>query len=327
MSGITSISTPPSIKDLSGKSSTPTSSCSNSGWAFNYKLSAEIFSDNIRKSLQGNIRIKAKLRRQLVREFVHEITREQGKPSRKSLEILANRLVSQFPILKETLDGNVIGSGCEGLVLKLVRRVENENRKDDSNSAKRKKKSLNFESEVSLKKAKASEDSYGCISFAPNIEDRDLLIKNKEELIELYQTLEGRSRKKEIEEKMEATYALLREDINDGSSLLYLVTQWPFLFSANALDNHFRLLMGKSAIASLTNSLENKAQRILNFMEDNGGRDVQHVLYDVASESKKILSDQPKVAGAILAIMAFFGEKNCTLFECIEVYNNCCYNK
>ncbi len=293
-------------------------------WAYNFEIDGNLFAPHLKKMLEDNVKLKPKYRRQLVREFVTAVSAVcQQNPSRKAVEVLANRLVAKFPCMKEQIDGTVIGSGCDGLILNIVRRVENESRKkseENSNAIDKaeRKRGIHVQ-EFALKKPKQDkQDSFGCINYSPTVCERDNQEKIREELKEAYRSAEGRKNKNLIEDHMNATYPLQRESILALKTVSFLSKEWPFLFSTVGIDRHFQTLVGKSAVECMVSSLETKGPRILKFLEECGSKKVSYVLYSIA-KAKQVNDAQAKSAGVVLGVMEHFCEESDVLFKCIEV--------
>lgn len=205
----------------------------------------------------------------------------------------------------------------------VSRRIENECRREklESETVSKGGKRSPFTMEAmkaQVKKPKAA-DMYGCIDYAPKVEDREHLESIKEELINASKTSEGRADKKTILDKMATTYALQREDITRPIRIDILQQQWPFLFYVSVLDLHFSKLVGKSAKDTLTSALQSKGPALLSLLEERARGNVMYVLYDIRRESRTAQSNQPAVAGVILALFAYFDEDCDTLFDCFGV--------
>ena len=313
------------VAALNEKENTPTSSRNllqvrDAGWAYNFPLLDNMFSPHLRDALQKNARIKAKLRRLLVREFSSAIMKQCQKPSKKVLEILAVRLVQQFPCLREQIEGSTIGSGSDGLTLKLARRIENENRKnlyEELPNEGKKRLSLSVKTMTIRKKIKLSE-CYGCINYSPEVEDRNEQLKIKDELLAVFNE-NGPKDANKIIDKMGQTYGLLREDILNRMTIPELQKNWPYLFCPISIDKHFNQLVGKSAFECIVKGIETKGNVILNYMEANGNKNARLIIYDLQKISKQVKTGQPASAATFLALMEHFAEPMDYIFQCYEV--------
>jgi hypothetical protein len=93
-------------------------------WACKFHLTADMFTEVLELKLTRNEKLTVKLKCLLVRELAQLIEFEIYKPSKRAIEILAERMVKIFPCLLEEIDGCTVGSGYDGLAMKLARYLE-----------------------------------------------------------------------------------------------------------------------------------------------------------------------------------------------------------
>ena len=123
----------------------------------------------------------------MVRIIVDDILIQCSKPGRKSLSLIASKIVSEYPESFQDILGDKIGSGYDSLLAQLETRVANINR------AKPQKGTHGSDSEEDSieppKKVRVQACSYGTKDWQPNLppsEDTNSQKEKKELLQDLY---------------------------------------------------------------------------------------------------------------------------------------------
>jgi hypothetical protein len=209
----------------------------------------------------------------LVRSIVGAVRKTCDRPMRKDLAFIAQKMVLAYPepLLREELEGDVIGSGYDSLLAQLVARVENEHRTAASLKAVSKDEVIDNETVSPISKTKRrKKDKYGCVLWPPTSlpdgETASSQAKHQSSMVEMYECLNWDM--DDIRVKMRAIYASQRTDINSGMSngINGLKLKWPFLFEPIGLMIHCEELLSFNVCDYVTESLASKGQRIIAYI-------------------------------------------------------------
>ncbi|XP_064472482.1 uncharacterized protein LOC135386927 [Ornithodoros turicata] len=202
-------------------------------------------------ALKKKERPSSRLRREMIRIIVSHAMRMCERPLRKHYEIIARRIVQQYPSsLQDAFDGTVVGTGHDSVLNQLVFRTENctRSRSDTPETKGRQKKS----------------GPYGCIRDASTEEvDEEGMAEKKEILKSWYTNSEGEGHK--VIQELKSTYPLQRKMIKSKMTTRELMSEWPYLFTPEGMFTHFQLLVGVDIGCVLPISLNEKGANVLNF--------------------------------------------------------------
>ncbi|CAM4278654.1 unnamed protein product [Leuciscus chuanchicus] len=171
----------------------------------------------------------------------------------------------------------------------------------------------------------AKTDSYGCINWQPSElpegETRNSLSEKKEELKSTFtRESQNGADKARVNKLMMITYEAQRRDINTSPapSIDQLKTDWPFLFIKRFLIQHFNTLTGIELESRLRESISGKGRRVLHFFKSQLMRWRKEVR-TVLADTERVFEDVDPGLAAILVMMAFFKEKEDSLFLLADV--------
>lgn len=183
------------------------------------------------KILKGERPLPAQ-RREMIRIIVKDIRKVCPVPKKKQLELVAQRIVKEYPkSFKDTiLDGKTtLGSGYSSILKSLSENVSNSNRGNKASPRSTAAVKPNASGDAS--KAKAT-DSYGCINYKPDLPTTDDAVEENMQKKEQMKAMFKRGiPADEASESMKDTYSLQRRDIIDKDSISDIQTEWPYLFT------------------------------------------------------------------------------------------------
>ena len=164
---------PPPLQSFSPGSLTPTSSNSSQSphvnWADTFVIPWDKFPEELTQTLEREKRPSPRLRREMVRLVVQEMTQKSSCISRRSSIEVAKKMVSKYPkSLQDVIEGDVIGQGYHSLVNQLQNRIENVKRSTTPIIRKRRYRTDDSDTdEVPPEKRAAIQDTYWCITWDP----------------------------------------------------------------------------------------------------------------------------------------------------------------
>ncbi|XP_067283842.1 uncharacterized protein [Pseudorasbora parva] len=290
--------------------------------------------DKTRSSLRTCLELKKRPdetdRRHMVRVTVDAMREICLNPTLNQCASVAMSIIAQYPDCFEdrTDEGDRMGSGHFTLCSQFKTRLDNLNR-NNTLARLRKPKRTAVTEENSLpvqSRAKcAKTDSYGCINWQPSElpegETRHSLSEKKEELKRTFNQ-EGQkgADKARVNDLMMITYEAQRRAINisPAPSIDQLKTDWPFLFTKRFLVQHFCSLTGIDLDSRLRESISGKGRRVLHFFRSQLMRWRKEVR-TVLADTERVAEDVDPGLAAILVMMAFFKEKEDSLFLLADV--------
>ena len=264
----------------------------------NYEVPHEQINDKLRNTLLDSARAHIKVRNQLIRVIVRDLTVKYGCQLKgREFKAVARRLVEDFPSLEEKFeDGTVIADGMEGLTKALKLSFYNHNRENRPPMGKHEKKL-----EPKYKKV----DAYGCVDYAPTItleEIREMSVikdRMKEDFI---------SNKliamKDIQDEMSKIYPLIRYSIVEDSMMVPEIQKnYPYLFfsaGSSILAHHFERLTGLK-VEIVEDEIKRTAESICKFiLEKNADNHVR---------------DDSKIKNLCRLVASHFNEDHRSLFR------------
>lgn len=299
---VSSASSPP----VSSASSTPTTSAELSSPAFHIPWSK--MPANLMTSLAKKERPTPALRREMVRIICSDIVTTCANPGRRQLRLLADKIVDTYPLsFRDMLDGDVVGSGYDSLMLQLESRLDNLNR--GKLSVKRRLSENSSESPESVQSTKiCPRDYYGCISWQPILPSGDDLmdLKSKQAALKCLAS-EANPDMVLLKELMQQTYCLQRADINMGMNAAELQEAWPSLFTALGIATHFEQLTEIPLLATMTSAMDRKAATIVDFLKSSSKK-CAPVLLRLDEAKAELGNNSPMVVGILLLLASHFGE-------------------
>ncbi|XP_067652038.1 uncharacterized protein [Haliotis asinina] len=300
-------------------------------WPLKLDLNWSSMTRDVMKPLESKQRLVPTLKRKLVRHLMDMVRSVTVQATKRQLSIIAQRAVAKYPdSLEDRIDDDVVGSGYESLLNRLISRNDNLNRgisvdklcltkhnlkrrqaDTDSSDADRSRNSG-----ISAPRS----DSYGCINWEPHVEEEDEL-KIKHVQAELLKLNEGDPKEVDAEviaKGMETVYPLLRSVINNGASMANIKAEWPFLFHTVGMLNHFEKLVGINMKDALANSYRIKAPRMNRFFRNKLPHKSSHIFEEAIRQSQ---NDNVKawLVAVLLCIMEYMGEKQESLFLVADV--------
>ncbi|XP_030851880.1 uncharacterized protein LOC105444030 isoform X2 [Strongylocentrotus purpuratus] len=288
-----------------------------SNWPETIDISGIDMPDHIAVKLEAGERLSPTERSNAIRGFVSLMMKHDHNPIRSKCDIVARRIVSEWPqsFCDMNEDRSKLGSGHYSLLAQMKTRVEHVNR----NNTLTRHRTSRKPKEGSNKVTKPT-DVYGCIKWQPSLpkgETLESLGEKKESLKDIY-TQRGpeESSTGEIDILMDHTYYLQRKMINGAPlPVSELKEQWPYLFVPEFFQKHFKTLTGIDIATSLLKSLQEKGLTILRFLAKEKWEDhnkVRPLIHQVVAEKDAV--DMHTVAGAVIkGMMSYFKEKEDSL--------------
>ncbi|KAK7157098.1 hypothetical protein R3I94_006995 [Phoxinus phoxinus] len=295
-----------------------------STWPSTFQVPWDKTRPSLRTCLELRKRPEETDRRHMVRVTVDAMREICLNPTLSQCAVVAMSIIEQYPDCFEdrTDEGDRMGSGHFTLCSQFKTRLDNLNRNNTlARLRKPKRPAVTVENSLPVPSRKcAKTDSYGCINWQPSElpegETRHSLSDKKKELKSTF-TQEGQNGadKARVNELMMITYEAQRRAINTSPapSIDQLKTDWPFLFMKRFLIQHFSTLTGIELESRLRESISGKETSVLHFFKSQLMRwrkEVRTVLADTERASEDV---DPGLA-AILVMMAFFKEKEDSLF-------------
>jgi hypothetical protein len=146
------------------------------------------------------------LRREMVRIICSDVATVCAHPGRRQLRLLADKIVTAYPLsFRDMLEGDVVGSGYDSLMMQLESRLDNLNR----GKLTVKRRLSESELEHSNSKKTCPRDYYGCVSWQPMLPAGDDLedLKNKQSTLKTLAS-DVNPDMDSIKEVMQQTYCL-----------------------------------------------------------------------------------------------------------------------
>ena len=197
--------------------------------------------------------------------------------------------------------------GYDSILRKLRYRVENIQRKSDT-AVKRRLEAIDNPKAKRAATQQMRKDAYGCIRYAPELPE-DCTI---EEMTEIKSRMQISFRRKtlcDVQDLVQQTYYLQRQEILDGKAAQPLLDEWPLLFTVQGIYTHFELLTGVSMFATLQSpTFVNQVDKIHGFFEEKGKPPVRMLLQKRLIPSEAIHGKGGKIAATMALLAAHFGE-------------------
>ena len=214
-------------------------------WACTFDIPWEKMSHSLLSSKVKNEEPSAKDRRNLICVLYGEIANICTKPGRRNLRKIAQNVVSEYPAMGDSFQDIVIGSGHASLLRQLEIKFENENRTSAGSPLRKRLRVADDENEAPVKRRKGSE-SYGCVNWQPgNLavgETPESQEAKRKWMVEEYS--KAQPDMPLVHTKMEETFPTLRTEINSGKDVTNIIDAWPFLKTAECIEEHFVNLCG-----------------------------------------------------------------------------------
>ena len=260
-------------------------------------------------------------RREMIRILTDDLSRVYSRPSRKVLDTIASKVVTDYPAsFEDKMDDMIIGSGHGSLLTQLEQRVHNLNRPRKKSA----KRSLPEDQEsTSTDEKSSSSNRYGTCSSEhepdlPENETESMQEEKKKTLKEMY-SLEVWEREK-IKEMMDSSYPSVRKDINTGKETLNSIkANWPFLFEEFVMLPHVNRLIGLDLRDNIMHSLHVKFPRLLHYLHTKPVKLLKTKLQELDSAKRQEGNNSPEAVGSLLLLCSFFGEDLTTLVQETEV--------
>ncbi|CAM4512269.1 unnamed protein product [Leuciscus chuanchicus] len=299
-----------------------------STWPSTFQVPWDKTRPSLRTCLELRKRPEETDRRHMVRVTVDAMREICLNPTLSQCADVALSIIEQYPDCFEdrTDEGDRMGSGHFTLCSQFKTRIDNLNRNNTlARLRKPKRPAVAVENSLPVPSRKcAKTDCYGCINWQPSElpegETRNSL-SEKEELKSTF-TREGQNGadKARVNELMMITYEAQRRDINTSPapSIDQLKTVWPFLFIKRFLIQHFNTLTGIELESRLRESISGKGRRVLHFFKSQLMRWRKEVR-TLLADTERVSEDVDPGLAAILVMMAFFKEKEDSLFLLADV--------
>lgn len=202
-------------------------------WANDFKIPYQKFPPNVLKHCRQGSQPNPEERSHIVRILAYEISKLAKKPGKKNLEIIASKLIKQYPkSFQDVIGGKIFGNGYASFLNSLTLRFDNMNRP--------KRSSLVAMLPQTHEKAKKR-----CINFQPeNLpnEETENTQKEKQKWLQTHFPRKEQS-EDEVTEAMSTTFVSQRLTINTVKLVEEAVKEWPYLTLTNYLLAHFNTAM------------------------------------------------------------------------------------
>lgn len=259
-------------------------------WVFKFNIPWDLMPKALFQSINKSERPSAQLRRQMVRIIVSHIHAKCKNPRKKHMEIIAMKIVEQYPMsFQDKIDQMIVGSGWDSLQRQLTLRSENINR--EIHPAKRKYSSALSDS-TNIQRNNIR-DSYGCVNWQPEEPDCD--------------------------DSDAVDFHAHRCLINGGTPLAEIKCRYPKLFEKEGLLSHFKNLVNIDLMQSLESGLSTKGQRIFKFMKNCSLDRIKLVMKkfeNLEANNDCTLDEKPSV---IINLLEAYFKEDGVLFRIFEV--------
>lgn len=206
---------------------------SGENWAYDFQMPFDKFPPIVMKHCKEGSRPNPEERSHVVRIIAYEISLLVKKPGKKNLEIIASKLVKQYPkTFGDEIANNPFGNGYASFLNSLIQRFDNMNRT--------KRTSLVAMLSETQKKAKKR-----CINYQPDNlpnEETENTQKEKKLWLQNHFPLKDQNEKK-VNETMSTTFASQRLTINTVKLVEEAILEWPYLTFKKYLLQHFNTAM------------------------------------------------------------------------------------
>jgi len=262
-------------------------------------------------SLNSKSRIAPKDRREVVRVFINSIRKFCPNPRKSDLAVVAKQMADMYPeSFMDRIGTDVIAGGHNDLLNRLCERRDNVCRA--SHALKRK------QSNPEEQRKRKPKDSYGCVSWQPQLPDNiEGIEQEKEALKGIFHrgSEENVEYEKQIAEGMKNTYGLQRQMINSRATVAELREEFPFLFQKEGLLRHFQELIGHDAYANVVVAFQTKCSTLWAFLKSVlPGSAFDELDEAVANERQRAM-----LPGIVFVVMSYFKESPDDLFHVVEV--------
>lgn len=259
-------------------------------------------------------------RNDVIRFITDSIRRVCSTPARKSLNLIAQAVVNNYPQLRDEVAGTVIGPGYLSIRNQLENRVNYLKRpeKNERRSASARRRIDLCQGEDVQVPTKRMRDGYGCVDFLPvalpDGETDETLKVKVEQLKDMHRS--SSTNNGEITDLMNATYILQRQDIVGAKPLPVseVKVEWPYLCSPKWMVDHMQRLLGVNVLEKLEASILSKKDILVQYF-----RSVTPTMKEVSSKLKEFDVTTQPVIGLITVLMAYFGESETCLLKGFEV--------
>ncbi|XP_075308529.1 uncharacterized protein LOC142369998 [Odontesthes bonariensis] len=262
-------------------------------------------------------------RLKIIRIIVDAIRCHCLNPSRSQCATIAKDAVALYPKTfgDVTDEGDLLGCGYTSLLNQFKTRVEHLNRNNTLakvRQPKRKKTETAFP-----RNGFKMLDSYGCVNWQPKVPEGETpnSLEVKRQMLTTLFNREGprQADTSRVDELMSSTYWNQREFINSSPppQVSAIKEEWPFLFETRWLCSHFETLTGIDILTRLSEALDGKGRRIVNFFFQQRltwKGEVTSLLRELEDDNRTLEDANFFAVAAILLVMAFFKEESSSLF-------------
>ncbi|XP_067658203.1 uncharacterized protein [Haliotis asinina] len=265
-------------------------------WASKFQFQWDRLPGDILGCLRTNQRLTGGIRLRFVRGIVDQVRQINRRPTKRHLEVVAQRLVDMYPeSLQDRIENDVVGTGYDSLMMQFVNRNDNLNRNSSnlclSQTSKRKLSGSDTDhSEGTEKQKNCPRDAYGCANWSPPITDVTSAESARDDLKRIHKEDPGRWSWDTIEGLILKSYPLQRATINDAKPVIELMEMWPFLFEVRGMLIHVNELLGINVKDAVYNALLDKAPRLKCFFRSalSSIKDKAEALFQEADRQSKI---------------------------------------
>nr|XP_057907854.1 uncharacterized protein LOC131104559 [Doryrhamphus excisus] len=281
--------------------------------------------EEVMQSLERGKRPSPRLRREMVRIVVCEMTQKHSCISKKHTDVVAQRMVAKYPkSLQDVIEGDIIGPGYHSLAKQMQNRMENVRRSTTPKIRKRKHRSEDSDTEeVPQEQRAVVQDIYGCINwevkFLPLGETLETLQQKKEQLKKMSQQCDVNPQ--EVKRLMKLTFYMQRKQVNQGESLKCLLEEWPFWFREVGMEAHFKALTGISLKETFTQNVDLKGKRLLNYLNtvcSNKSKTFLQSLMKLKTARGELIGCSEDLKEMVLLLLSWFNEKEEAMFCYVE---------
>lgn len=281
---------------------------------------------NVRSAIEAGRRPLDKNRRAMVFSLNQSLKEKVPGYNHDNARSVADQIVSLFPkSFQDTIENPKNKIGSDSLRRNLIVALDNASRD-------------------AAKQAKATAvnppipHAFGCFNWNPAIPDtEDELMQIQTEMQNEFRTkLPAAWNLEAIREQMTVTYPLQRQDLNEGISRTRLKKgqqpanqpmpmqevrrKWPFLFTSQGMDVHFKLLTNVSYKDRQSSWLDENCRDIIRMLSTKGN-DFQKIASLLEKAKNRESCTHPEMRALLIMLTTFFQDDSTLLFYRGEVCN------
>jgi len=284
---------------------TQSGSAADETWVHQFDIPWSKCSYRLMESLNAKAVPMAADVREVVLHTMSDVFEHTRRPSRKTLRIIARKIVEKQPLsFADYINGKIVDDGVNSLMLMMESKKENMNR--------RVQPPVPVEA-GSMKSSKCKGVKYAAAEQSMADETIDRLEGVRKQLSQCYKNM-SLCDLFQIDHDMLITYAYQRYQINRCSSVSEILQNWPFLGVSKYILLHFKYLTHVDVETVLRGAMSKKCELIHAFMTANTSltRDIIQLM------NKSDKSQWPLYILPLL--MRYFREDNGHIVQFLQVH-------